>query len=171
MSFDEDTSADEGGQKGNRMPPFTLPDSDGALVTSADLLRAGPLVVFFYPKDETIGCTIEACGFRDAFGELQEAGATVVGISSDEIASHRHFKNRHALPYRLLSDAGGAIAKTFGVRKVLGLWSARETFVVDRDGVIREHLRSLIDPRRHVAVALAAVLKLPPSPPNASPPI
>jgi peroxiredoxin Q/BCP len=117
-------------------------------------------VVFFYPRDETLGCTVEACAFRDAFDELSAAGVTVVGISADNGDSHRRFRARHALPYALLSDADGSVARRFGVHALWGLLPGRETFVVDESGVIRAHLRSLAQPTRHVALALSVVQKL-----------
>jgi peroxiredoxin Q/BCP len=83
---------------GDVMPDFALPDADGKLVSSGGLLGRGPVVVFFYPKDETLGCTVEACAFRDAFAELSDAGVTVVGISADNGESHRRFRGRPARP-------------------------------------------------------------------------
>jgi peroxiredoxin Q/BCP len=145
---------------GELMPAFALPDADGRLVSSGELLGRGPLVVFFYPKDETIGCTREACGFRDVFAELSGAGATVVGISADDGESHRRFRAHHALPYVLLSDVDGQVAERFGVRRMWGLLPGRETFVMDSDGVVRAHLRSLSQPTRHVELALNMVHRL-----------
>jgi peroxiredoxin Q/BCP len=145
---------------GDVMPDFALPDADGNLVSRGGLLGRGPVVVFFYPRDETIGCTVEACAFRDAFDELSDAGVTVVGISADNGESHRRFRARHALPYPLLTDRDGVVARRFGVRALWGLLPGRETFVVDDSGVIRAHLRSLSQPKRHVELALHVVQQL-----------
>jgi peroxiredoxin Q/BCP len=116
--------------------------------------------LFFYPRDESAGCTIEACAFRDSFDDLAAAGATVVGISSDSVASHARFASRHRLPFLLLADADGQVARAFGVRKFLGLLPGRETFVVDREGIVRGHLRSMSQPQRHVALARRVVARL-----------
>jgi peroxiredoxin Q/BCP len=147
-------------QTGDAMPSFELGDAEGRLVTSDELLQRGPLVLFFYPQDDSAGCTLEACGFRDAYGELRAAGATVVGISPDGAESHARFKDKHQLPYLLLSDREGEVARRFGVRTFLRLLPGRETFVIDGQGIVRAHLRSLSQPRRHVAMALAAVRRL-----------
>jgi peroxiredoxin Q/BCP len=151
-------------QVGETAPSFTLPDEEGRPVSSDDLFGRGPVVLFFYPQDGSEGCTLEACRFRDVHAELVAAGATVVGISPDATASHAEFRSKHQLPYRLLSDAQGEVARRFGVRTFMRLLPGRETFVVDREGVIRAHLRSLSQPRRHVAMALAAVRRLAPGP-------
>ncbi len=145
---------------GDPMPDFSLPDSDGRMVSSVDLLGRGPVVLFFYPRDESPGCTVEACAFRDAFAELVDAGATVVGISADTVVSHARFADRHRLPYMLLSDDRGVVARRFGVRMFMGLWPGRETFVIDQEGIVRGHLRSMSQPQRHVALARRVVARI-----------
>lgn len=143
-------------ESGDRAPEFELPDQSGAQVASASF-HGRPLVVFFYPKDESAGCTREACSFRDAYQAFRDAGAQVVGISNDPVESHRNFANHHELPYPLLSDESGAVARAFGVGKVLGLIPRRVTFVIDRDGVILRRFESMVRLERHVDEALEAL--------------
>lgn len=142
------------------MPAFELASAAGGIVRSADLLGRGPIVLYFYPKDETLGCTIESCAFRDRHAEFVAVGATVLGVSPDSPESHQRFAQRHGLPFTLLSDPGREVFRRFGVREFLGVTPGRETFVVDRAGVIREHVRANLQPRKHVARALAAVRRL-----------
>lgn len=149
---------------GDRAPDFVLPDASGQAVSLASLRALGPVVVFFYPKDNTPGCTREVCAFRDRFMDFVAAGAQVVGISRDHAASHEAFIAAHNLTYPLLSDAGGAVAQRFGVSKTLGLMPGRVTFVVDRDGVVRHRHASQLQIGRHIDEALAMVQQLMPSP-------
>ena len=113
------------------------PGSPAPDVAFLKALRGKPVVVFFYPKDETTICTREACAFRDTHAQFEKASAAVVGVSADPEPSHQAFARHHRLPYRLLSDPDGALAKAFGVPKVLGLLPGRATFVIDRDGIVR----------------------------------
>src|SRR5205809_4143845 len=122
---------------GDRAPDFTLPDQTGEPVQLRDLLGRGTVVLYFYPKDETPGCTLEARAFRDSYDRFTAAGAEVVGISSDSVASHRRFAARHGLPFLLLSDRGGAVRELYGVEKTLGLLPGRVTYVIDKAGVVR----------------------------------
>jgi peroxiredoxin Q/BCP len=147
-------------QVGDPAPPFALPDASGRMISSDELIGGGPVVLFFYPQDESMGCTVEACGFRDVHSDLAAAGATVVGISPDGVDSHARFREKHDLPYRLLSDPDGEVARRFGVRTFMRRLPGRETFVIDRQGVIRAHLRTLSQPRRHVSLAVEAVRRL-----------
>jgi thioredoxin-dependent peroxiredoxin len=145
---------------GERAPHFQLPSHRGEPVSLDSLLAKGPVVVYFYPKDETAGCTAEACAFRDSYDTFQEAGASVVGISSDSVASHRGFAEHHGLPFLLLSDEKGAVRKSFGVPSTLGLLPGRMTFVLDRQGVIQHTFNSQIQATRHVKEALEVVRRL-----------
>src|SRR6516164_685480 len=122
---------------GDRAPDFTLPSSGGKKVTLSDLYASKTVVVFFYPKDDTPGCTVEACSFRDSYDAFAEAGAEVVGISSDSVDSHDRFASKHKLPMTLLSDADGKVRAAFGVKATLGLFPGRATFVIDRTGIVR----------------------------------
>ena len=146
--------------EGDKAPRFTLPDHDGTLVTLDGLLEKGPVVVFFYPKDETPGCTAEACSFRDAYEDFQDVGASVVGISSDSSASHRRFREKHGFPYLLLSDAGGKVRAEWGVPKTLGFLDGRSTYVLDKSGVVRHVLHSQLKVKKHVGEALDMVKRL-----------
>jgi thioredoxin-dependent peroxiredoxin len=146
---------------GDRVPDFSLPDHRGGTFELAAQLGRGPLVLFFYPKDDTTGCTAEVCGFRDATPELAAAGAKVWGISSDSVASHQRFAGKHAVPYDLLADEGGEVRKLFGVGKALfGLSDGRVTFVLDSSGVVRHRFDSLIRATKHVDEAVATVRRL-----------
>jgi peroxiredoxin Q/BCP len=149
---------------------FTLPDQNGAPVSLSALWRQGPVVLFFYPKDDTPGCTKEACAFRDAYDDFQKAGATVVGISSQGQASKQHFVQKHRLPFTLVSDEGGKVRGEYDVKaSFLGLLDGRETFVIDTAGVVRHVFNSQTNPTRHVAEALTVIRTLQPPPPSAAP--
>lgn len=147
-------------QPGDRMPDVTLPGAGGTAVRLHDVAKDRTLVVYFYPKDETAGCTAEACSFRDSYEDFKTAGAEVIGISDDSVASHDSFARHHRLPFVLLSDPGGTARKAFGVGKTLGLIPGRATFVVDRAGVIRHVFESQIRIGKHIDEALATVRKL-----------
>jgi peroxiredoxin Q/BCP len=118
-----------------------------------------PLVVYFYPKDETYGCTKEACEFRDHYEDFVAAGAEVIGISRDDAASHAKFRQNHRLPFTLLSDPDGKVAATWGVRAPLGL-PGRVTFVFDKAGTLRHRFASALRFGKHVDEALAIVKSL-----------
>lgn len=146
---------------GSRAPDFTLPTPDGRQVRLSDLCATKTVVLFFYPKDETPGCTAEACGFRDAYDDFVRAGAEVVGVSSDDGASHQRFASKHGLPFLLLTDQGSAVRKQYEVKSsFLGLVQGRVTFVIDRGGVIRHRFVSQLQVGRHVQDALAVVRSL-----------
>jgi peroxiredoxin Q/BCP len=142
---------------GQRAPHFELQDDQGNLVKLSAALEKGPVVLFFYPKDETPGCTKEACTFRDAFSGFTEAGASVFGISSDSSASHQRFRAKHSFPFPLLSDEGGKIRKLYGVPKTLGFLDGRSTYVIDRGGTVRHVFHSQLAVTRHAEEALVAV--------------
>ncbi|MGA2714213.1 MAG: peroxiredoxin [Bryobacteraceae bacterium] len=144
-------------KNGTAAPDFELPDQHGNLVRLGQYRGNRPVVVYFYPKDDTGGCTIQACGFRDDFEKFQEAGAEVIGISDDSTESHGRFASKYKLPFTLLSDRGGCVRKLYGVKKTLGVIPGRVTFVIDRDGIIRHIFNSQAKPARHVAEALAAL--------------
>ena len=131
---------------GDRAPDFTLADAEGKPVSLADFRGKRAVVLYFYPKDDTPGCTKEACSFRDSYEEFTQAGAEVIGVSSDSGSSHQGFAKKHRLPFTLLSDPGGAVRKKYGVPATLGLLPGRVTFVIDREGVVR-----------HVSEALSAL--------------
>lgn len=145
---------------GDRAPGFDVPLPDGSRAALDDLLARGPLVLFFYPKDDSPGCTAEACSFRDAYAAFVEGGAQVVGISSDSAESHAAFARKHRLPYPLASDPGGAIRKAYGVPKALGLLPGRVTYVIGRDGIVRSTFNSMFAPQKHVEAALGVLKTL-----------
>ena len=137
---------------GDRIPTFELVDQNGDRQSSASL-RGRCLVLFFYPKDETPGCTLQACSFRDSHSELLELGALVWGVSGDDTISHRRFAYRHSLPFPLLSDPGNTLRQRFGVPRTMGLFPGRVTYVIDGDGVIRHRFDNLLDGPAHVREA------------------
>lgn len=143
---------------GDVAPDFTLPDQDGASVRLSDQ-RGRVVVLYFYPADETKGCTAEACGFRDAYERFTEAGATVIGVSSDRVEKHRSFADHHRLPFRLLSDGGGKVRRRYGAT-MLGLIPGRVTYVIDPEGVVRHTFTSMLNTDGHVAAALDTVRRL-----------
>ncbi|MDX1331742.1 MAG: peroxiredoxin [Robiginitalea sp.] len=145
---------------GSAMPEFSLKDQEGNLFHSAEHLGEKPLVIFFYPKDFTPGCTAEACAFRDHYEDFTDAGALVIGISSDSQASHRNFANRHRLPFILLSDPSKEVRRKFRVKnRLLNLLPGRETFVVDKKGKIVMTFDGM-QASGHVPRALKALKKL-----------
>jgi peroxiredoxin Q/BCP len=144
--------------EGQTVPEFSLSDQDGTTVTSAQL-RGGWAVVYFYPKDDTPGCTAESCSFRDNFEAFTDAGAKVIGISSDSVESHKAFAQKHNLPFTLLADTDSAVRKQFGVSKTLGLLPGRVTYVIDPDGIVRKVFSSQFKPKKHIDEALAVISK------------
>ncbi len=145
---------------GDRMPDLELPGNGDKPVRLHDYLGQKTLIVYFYPKDETAGCTAEACSFRDAYEDFTAAGAEVIGISADSVKSHESFAAHHRLPFVLLSDRGGAAREAFGVGKTFGLLPGRVTFVIDRGGIVRHVFESQIRFGKHVTEALDVVKRL-----------
>lgn len=142
---------------GQRAPDFTLPSQSGEMVRLADRIGRKAIVLYFYPRDETAGCTAEACAFRDSHEVFTDAGAEVIGVSSDSIDAHQRFAARLRLPFTLLSDRDGAVRERYGVAKWLGLFPGRVTFVIDRAGIVRHVFSSQLEATRHVQDALAAL--------------
>jgi peroxiredoxin Q/BCP len=144
---------------GDRAPLIDLPDQQGTQRRS-DQLNGQPLVLFFYPKDDTPGCTMEACAFRDSYADIQALGAMVWGVSGDNADSHQRFAARHNLPFPLLVDQGDRLRRAFGVPSVLGLLPGRVTYVIDGEGVIRHVFNNLLDGPAHRREALEALHRL-----------
>ncbi|UYZ64386.1 peroxiredoxin [Hymenobacter weizhouensis] len=141
-------------QPGELAPDFSLPTTSGDTFRLSDYRGKRAVVLFFYPKDDTPGCTAEACLFRDQYQDFQDLGAEVVGVSSDSEASHQRFADKHGLPFPLLADAGGQVRKLYQVpRAMLGLLPGRVTFVIDEAGVIQYIFNSLSRATDHVAQA------------------
>jgi peroxiredoxin Q/BCP len=146
---------------GDKAPDFTLTNSSGGQVTLSSFKGQKAVVLFFYPKDGTPGCTAEACSFRDSYEIFLDSGAEVVGVSSDTVDSHAEFAGKHKLPMTLLSDPGGVVRKRYGVKSTVpGLLEGRMTFVIDKEGTVRHVFRSQLRATKHVEEALDVVRAL-----------
>lgn len=144
-------------QIGDRAPDFSLKDQHGALFSSICVIGKKPIVIFFYPKDDTTVCTKEACSFRDSYLEFKDLGAEVIGISSDSEKSHKKFASKHRLPFVLLSDRNKKVRKSFRVdNNLFNLLPGRETYVIDKKGKVIMVFNSL-SARKHMEKALEAV--------------
>lgn len=145
---------------GDKAPDFQLNDHTGKPVSLSQLLQhnGGTVVVlYFYPKDNTPGCTAQGCAFRDAYEDFTDAGATVVGVSSDSEESHRYFAQKKNLPFTLLADPGGKIRALYNAKDLMGLLPGRVTFVIDPDGIVRCRFSSQINTAKHVRTAIETV--------------
>jgi thioredoxin-dependent peroxiredoxin len=148
-------------EEGQRAPDFTLMSDAGESVTLSDL-RGRPVVLYFYPKDDTPGCTTEACEFRDAYDVYRERGAEVLGVSPDDVTSHQKFKTKYELPFTLLADPDHEVADKYGVwgeRKFAGktyMGINRSTFVIDKDGNVAAAMLG-IKPAGHAEEVLNAL--------------
>ncbi|TGE28916.1 peroxiredoxin [Hymenobacter metallicola] len=141
-------------QVGDQAPDFTLKTTTGETFRLYDQKGRRSIVLYFYPKDDTPGCTAEACSFRDQYEDFQDLGAEVVGVSSDSEASHQKFTQKHRLPFPLLADVGGRVRKLYEVpRALLGIIPGRVTFVIDKNGVIQYIFNSLNRATDHVSTA------------------
>ena len=147
-------------QAGDKAPDFTLPSQTGEPVRLSDRLGEHSVVLYFYPKDETRGCTAEACAFRDSHEVFTAAGAEVIGVSSDSVDKHAGFADHHKLPFTLLSDKGGEVRKSYGVPAVLGMLPGRVTYVIDRTGTVRHVFNSMTKISHHIDDALKVVKQL-----------
>src|SRR5690606_28273327 len=128
---------------GDKAPDFTKTDQHGESISLERFRDDKVVVVYFYPKDDTPGCTAEACSFRDSYEDFLGLGAAVIGVSSDDEASHRAFAERHKLPFHLVSDSDGSLRKRFGVPRMF-LMPGRSTYVIDKTGVVRHMFDSQI---------------------------
>jgi thioredoxin-dependent peroxiredoxin len=146
---------------GDRAPDFALPNASGETVRLSDFLGDRSVVLYFYPKDETRGCTAEACAFRDSYEVFKDAGAEVIGVSSDSEESHQQFAAHHRLPFILLSDRGGAVRKLYGVPAAMGVIPGRVTYVIDKQGTVRHVFNSMTNIGGHISVALETLRALP----------
>jgi peroxiredoxin Q/BCP len=148
-------------EEGKPAPDFELTSDSGETVSLASL-RGKPVVLYFYPKDDTPGCTAQACGIRDAWGEFERAGAVVLGVSPDDAASHAKFKEKYGLQFPLLADPDHAVAEAYGVwgekhlygKTYMGI--VRSTFVIDADGTVTKVMRK-VKPDTHADDVLAAL--------------
>jgi len=139
---------------GDRAPEFTLLSQSGGTVNLADYIGRKELVLYFYPKDNTPGCTAEAKAFRDHYEAFKEMGAEVIGVSSDSVDSHRDFAAKCEIPFTILSDEDGKVRKLYGVPSSLGLFPGRVTYVIDANGTVRHIFNSQLNPGRHVEEAM-----------------
>lgn len=147
-------------QVGDKAPDFTLPSQSGELVRLQDRLGERVVVLYFYPKDNTSGCTAEACAFRDSYETFTDAGAEVIGVSSDSADKHAAFAGQHNLPFTLVADEGRRVRKSYGVPSVLGVIPGRVTYVIDRTGTVRHVFSSMTNIGQHVSDALEVVRQL-----------
>jgi peroxiredoxin Q/BCP len=148
---------------GDQAPNFSLRSHAGQDWDLKNALEKGPVVVFFYPKDDTPVCIVEACSFRDRHTDFVGKGAQVVGISRDSLESHASFAGKYELPYTLLSDPDGKVRELFGVKKTLGFFDGRVTFVVDQNSVVRHSFSSQLNAKAHVDEALRILNQLTPA--------
>jgi len=148
-------------EEGKPAPDFSLTSDTGETISLASL-RGKPVVLYFYPKDDTPGCTVQACGIRDSWGEFERRGAVVLGVSPDGVASHAKFKQKYGLPFPLLADTGHEVAEAYGVwveksmlgKKYMGI--ERSTFVIAPDGTLAKAMRK-VKPDEHSDDVLAAL--------------
>jgi len=142
-------------EEGKPAPDFTLDSDSGESVTLSEL-KGKPVVLYFYPKDDTPGCTRQACGIRDAYGEFEQAGAVVLGVSADNEASHERFKEKYSLPFTLLADPEHELGEPYGVAQEGKNSYERSTFVIDADGNVARIMRR-VNPDSHADEVLAAL--------------
>jgi peroxiredoxin Q/BCP len=145
---------------GDKAPDFTLPSQMGDNVTLSEFLGKKNIVLYFYPKDETLGCTREACTFRDSYEELTNLGAEVLGVSGQSVASHKSFATHYGLPFILLSDVGNKVRELYGVPSSMGLIPGRVTYIIDKKGVVRHIFNSQTQTERHVDEAKTTLKEL-----------
>jgi len=142
---------------GDRAPNFTLPSATGEKISLQDFIGEKSVVVYFYPKDDTPGCTKESCAFRDSYEVFKDAGAEVIGISGDSIESHQKFAQKYNLPFILLSDSKNEVRKLFGVPSTLFILPGRVTYVIDKEGIVRHIFDSMLDFKAHVDEAIKTI--------------
>ncbi|QBD83624.1 peroxiredoxin [Ktedonosporobacter rubrisoli] len=145
---------------GDQAPDFTLSDQHGNQISLSDFQDQKAVVLYFYPKDDTPGCTTEACTFRDSYEAFKDAGAEVIGVSSDDAESHRQFSTKYHLPFALLSDEGGQLRKLYGVPTTLGLIPGRVTYIIDKQGVVRHIFSALFAAEKHIEEARKVIKDL-----------
>ena len=142
---------------GSKAPDFTLPSQSGEMVSLKDFLGEKLVILYFYPKDDTPGCTKEACAFRDEHETFKKLDAEVIGVSSDSVESHRRFAEKHDLSFTLLSDEGGKVRRMYGVPNTFGIFPGRVTYVIDEAGVVWHAFSSPHEAVKHVGAALKSL--------------
>ena len=145
---------------GDKAPDFTLPSQLGDDVALSEFFGKKSVVLYFYPKDESPGCTREACSFRDSYDVFTGLGAEVLGVSSQSVESHKSFATHHGLPFILLSDEKNRVRQLYGVSGTMGIIPGRVTFIIDKKGVVRHVFSSQLQAEKHVAEAREVLKKL-----------
>ena len=145
---------------GESAPDFTLASQKGETVTLSQFRAKKNVVLYFYPKDETRGCTREACTFRDSYELFTDLGAEVIGVSADTVESHKSFAEHYNLPFTLLSDTDDRVRNLYGATSSLGIIPGRVTFVIDKTGIVRHVFSSQLQPEKHVEEARQILIKL-----------
>ena len=145
---------------GDKAPDFTLPSQMGDNVTLSEYFGKKNIVLYFYPKDETRGCTREACKFRDRYDVFTSLGAEVLGVSSDTLESHKSFATHHGLPFLLLSDEDDKVRELYGVPSTMGIIPGRVTYIIDKKGIVRHIFSSQFQPEKHIEEALKILEEL-----------
>jgi peroxiredoxin Q/BCP len=145
---------------GDKAPDFTLPSQMGDKVTLSEYFGKKNIALYFYPKDETAGCTREACKFRDRYEVFTSLGAEVLGVSSDTLESHKSFATHHGLPFLLLSDEDGKVRELYGVPSTMGIIPGRVTYIIDKKGIVRHIFNSQFQPEKHIEEALKILEEL-----------
>jgi peroxiredoxin Q/BCP len=142
---------------GDVAPDFSLPNQSGNLVRLLDYVGKKIVVLYFYPRDFTTGCTAEACAFRDSYEVFKDAGAEVVGVSSQSVESHEQFASANSLPFILLSDDDSRVRKLYGASSAFGLMAGRVTYIIDKKGIVRHVFSSQLNPKKHIEEALRII--------------
>ncbi len=145
---------------GDKALDFTLPSQIGDNVTLSEYFGKKNVVLFFYPKDESPGCTREACTFRDSYEVLTELGAEVIGISGQSVESHKSFATHYGLPFLLLSDKDNKVRKLYGVPSTMGIVPGRVTYIIDKQGIVRHIFSSQTKAEKHVQEAIRVLKEL-----------
>lgn len=145
---------------GEIAPGFTLKDQDGNHVSLSDYHGKRNVVLFFYPRDFSPGCTAQACSFRDSYEDFTDMDAVVIGVSGDSVGSHKKFLDKYLFPFTLLSDPKGKIRSIYGSTKAFGLLPGRYTFIIDKEGVIRHIFTSETNMKKHVDEALKVLREI-----------
>jgi peroxiredoxin Q/BCP len=145
---------------GDKAPDFTLPSQMGDDVTLSEFFGKKNVVLYFYPKDETKGCTKEACTFRDNYEELTKLDAEVIGVSGQSVESHKSFASHHGLPFILLSDKNNNIRELYGVPSSMGIIPGRVTYIIDKKGIVRHIFNSQTQAPKHVEEARKTLLAI-----------
>lgn len=139
---------------GDKAPDFTLSSNTGETVSLSQFFGKKNVVLFFYPKDESRGCTKEACAFRDSYEVFKDLGAEVLGINAGDLESHQKFVNKYMLPFKLLVDKDNGVRELYGVASTLGIVSGRVTYVIDKKGIVRHIFSSQFQPEKHIEEAI-----------------